>query len=482
MRFPPKLLFPAALPLLILAGCTAGPDYHGPEAARPVSPAANFARTPADISPHAPAAANWWTALADPVLDALETRALAANPGVAVAEARVLQARAALRTERANTLPKVNASAIYVHADVPGVNLGSSNDGSSDGGDSQSLNFYNLGFDASWEIDLWGGRRRGMEAARAQFEAAQANVADAQVSLTAEIAQAYVNLRDRQQRIALAQQATARQQEMLRLTEQRRAQGTASALEVEQQRNQLEQSDAALLPLSAERDAYLNALATLAGEAPGALDGMLAAPAPVPLPPAQVAVGDPAALLKRRPDIRAAERQFAAATARIGVAEAARFPSLSFMGLIGIGGTNPGDLVDLGTLAAIAMPRLSWSFLDFGRNAARVGQAEGVRDEAAAQYRQAVLNALRDSEDALSRFGADRLSVASAARSKASADRTAALTRQRFDAGTATRIQLLDAERQSLSAAQALTQGTAAMTADYIALQKALGLGWKSGI
>ena len=321
-----------------------------------------------------------------------------------------------------------------------------------------------------------------MEAARAQFEAAQANVADAQVSLTAEIAQAYVNLRDRQQRIALAQQATARQQEMLRLTEQRRAQGTASALEVEQQRNQLEQSDAALLPLSAERDAYLNALATLAGEAPGALDGMLAAPAPVPLPPAQVAVGDPAALLKRRPDIRAAERQFAAATARIGVAEAARFPSLSFMGLIGIGGTNPGDLVDLGTLAAIAMPRLSWSFLDFGRNAARVGQAEGVRDEAAAQYRQAVLNALRDSEDALSRFGARRLSVASAARSKASADRTAALTRQRFDAGTATRIQLLDAERQSLSAAQALTQGTAAMTADYIALQKALGLGWQSGI
>ncbi|WP_172451964.1 TolC family protein, partial [Sphingobium sp. SA916] len=201
--------------------------------------------------------------------------------------------------------------------------------------------------------------------------------------------------------------------------------------------------------------------------------------APVPLPPAQVAVGDPAALLRRRPDIRAAERQFAAATARIGVAEAARFPSLSFMGLIGIGGTDPGDLVDLDTLAAIAMPRLSWSFLDFGRNAARVGQAEGVRDEAAAQYRQAVLNALRDGEDALSRFGARRLSVASAARSKASAERAAALMRQRFEAGTATRIQLLDAERQSLSAAQALTQGTAAMTADYIALQKALGLGWQ---
>ncbi|WP_172451760.1 TolC family protein, partial [Sphingobium sp. SA916] len=240
-------------------------------------------------------AAAWWTALGDPVLDALESRALAASPGVAVAEARVRQARASLRTERANALPNVNASALYVHATVPGVDLGNSEEDSSDGGDSQSLNFYNLGFDASWEVDLWGGRRRGVEAARAQVEAAQANVADAQVSLTAEIAQAYVNLRDRQQRIALAQQATARQREMLRLTEQRHAGGTASALEVEQQRNQLEQSDAALLPLSAERDAYLNALATLAGEAPGALDAMLAAPAPVPLPPAQVAVGDPAA-------------------------------------------------------------------------------------------------------------------------------------------------------------------------------------------
>ncbi|MCB4860678.1 efflux transporter outer membrane subunit [Sphingobium sp. PNB] len=479
MRFPQTVLPPAILPLLTLAACTAGPDYQGPEAARPVSPAARFVRTPADAGPQAPAAAAWWTALGDPVLDALESRALAASPGVAVAEARVRQARASLRTERANALPNVNASALYVHATVPGVDLGNSEEDSSDGGDSQSLNFYNLGFDASWEVDLWGGRRRGVEAVRAQVEAAQANVADAQVSLTAEIAQAYVNLRDRQQRIALAQQATARQREMLRLTEQRHAGGTASALEVEQQRNQLEQSDAALLPLSAERDAYLNALATLAGEAPGALDAMLAAPAPVPLPPAQVAVGDPAALLRRRPDIRAAERQFAAATARIGVAEAARFPSLSFMGLIGIGGTDPGDLVDLDTLAAIAMPRLSWSFLDLGRNAARVGQAEGVRDEAAAQYRQAVLNALRDGEDALSRFGARRLSVASAARSKASAERAAALMRQRFEAGTATRIQLLDAERQSLSAAQALTQGTAAMTADYIALQKALGLGWQ---
>jgi len=479
MRFPLTALPLLALSLLALAACTAGPDYRGPEMAKPVSPGAQFVRASDDSRTEAPAAAAWWRALGDPVLDALETRALAANPGVAVAQARVKQARASLRSERANALPSANASALFVHATLPGVDLGNSDESDQSGGGGQSLNFYNLGFDASWEVDLWGGKRRGVEAARAQFEAAQANVADAQVSLTAEIAQAYVNLRDRQQRIALAQEALARQREMLRLTEQRHARGTASALELEQQRNLVEQGDAALLPLGAERDAYLNALATLAGEAPGALDAMLTAPAAVPLPPTEVAVGDPAALLKRRPDVRAAERQFAAATAKIGVAEAARFPSLSFMGLIGIGGTNPGDLVDFDQLAAIAMPRLSWSFLDFGRNAARAEQAKGAQDEAAAQYRQIVLNALRDSEDALSRFGARRLSVASAARSKASVDRTAALMRQRFEAGTATRIQLLDAERQSLSAAQTLSQGMAAMTADYIALQKALGLGWR---
>lgn len=469
----------SALVLFALAACTAGPDYQGPETAKPVTPGAQFVRAQQDMRAQAPEARNWWTTLGDPVLDAIESRALAGNPGVAVAEARVRQARASLRSEKADALPSANAQALYVHATVPGLDLGSSDGGSSSGNDSQSLNFYNLGFDASWEVDLWGGKRRGVEAARAQLGAAQANVADAQVSLTADIAQAYVSLRDRQQRMTLAQDALARQREMLRLTEQRHARGTASALELEQQRNLVEQGDAALLPLAAERDAYLNALATLAGEAPGALDAMLEAPAAVPLPPAEVAVGDPAALLKRRPDVRAAERQFAAATAKIGVAQAARFPSLSFMGLIGIGGTRPGDIFDFDKLAAIAMPHLSWNFLDFGRNAARVGQAEGARDEAAAQYRQAVLGALRDGEDALSRFGTRRLSVASAARSKASADRSVALMRQRFEAGTATRIQLLDAERQSLSAAQTLTQATAALTTDYIALQKALGLGWQ---
>lgn len=465
--------------LVLLSACTVGPNYQGPESAGAVAPPAKFVRAQPETVAAQPVVASWWTGLRDPMLDHLEARALAGNPNIAVAEARLRQARAGLRLERANQLPNANAQAMGVFARLPGIDLGGAEAGTQGGGgDSESLQFYNLGFDASWEVDLFGLRRRGVEAARASLGRAEAGVADVQVSLTAEVAQAYVALRDRQQRLALGQATAERQRRMLALTQERYGAGTTSALEVERLRTQLEQTDATLVPLTAERDAYLNALAILVGEAPGALDTMLVTPGRVPLPPAQVAVGDPAALLQRRPDIRAAERQLAQSNARIGVAEAQRFPQISLMGMLGLGGTDPGDVFDTGNLFTLGMPRLSWNFLDFGRNAARVEQAKGVRDEAAAQYRASVLTALRDAEDALSRYGARRRTVASAARTRASADRAAALQQQRYAAGTATLIDTLDAERQRLSAEQSLAQATAAMTSDFIALQKALGLGW----
>lgn len=467
----------AMVSLGALSACTVGPDYQGPASAGAATPGAGFARAGADASAASPSVSQWWGGLGDPLLDDLERRALAANPDVQAAQARVTQARAGLRLERANALPSGNAQATYLHAEVPGVDLGGSGSGGG-GSDATALNFFNLGFDASWEIDLFGGRRRGVEAARAQLAAAEADVADAQVSLTAEVAQAYVNLRDRQARLQLAHDAADRHARMLDLTRQRFDRGTASALDVERLRNLSEQSAAAIAPLEADRDAYLNALAVLIGEAPGAVDAQLSTPRVVPLPPASVAVGDPAALLQRRPDVRAAERRLAAATARIGVAEAAKFPKISFLGLIGIGGTDPGDMFDLGNLSAIAAPRLTWNVLDFGRNAASVGQAQGARDEAAARYRAVVLGALRDAEDSLSRYDAARRNAASAARVKASAGRAAALMRQRYEAGTATLIDTLDAERQALQAEQALSQASAQMTAGYVAIQKALGLGW----
>lgn len=459
----------------LLAGCTVGPNYAGPPKVGTIGDTpAPFVRGGAAVTNAAPALAPWWESLGDATLNQIEQRALADSPSVSVAQARVKQARGALRLERANLLPNGSANASYVHAELPGVNLGN---GGGSGGNS-SLDFYNAGFDASWEIDLFGGQRRNAQAAGASLEAAEANVADAQVQLTAEIGQSYVGLRDVQARLALVRQTADFQRRMLDLTRQRQARGVASGLDVERLDGQLRATEAQVAPLEADAEAYMNALAVLAGQQPGALDDLVKAPQALPLPPAEVAVGDPAALLQRRPDIRAAERRLASSTAKIGAAEAARFPRLSFMGLIGIGGSKPSALTDFDNISALAMPQLSWSFLDFGRNAARVDQAKGARDEAEASYRQTVLGALRDAEDALTRFGRRRETLAAQAQVKASADRAAALMQQRYRAGTATLIDTLDAERQRVAAEQNLAATAAQVSNDYIALQKALGLGW----
>jgi NodT family efflux transporter outer membrane factor (OMF) lipoprotein len=430
----------------------------------------------APVTAQAPAA-RWWESLNDPVLTGLVDKAIAANPDAQAAKARLRQARSALGLEKANSAPSVNAMAVYARAHLPPFNLGGSSDSSNNNG-STDLNLYNLAFDASWEIDLFGGQRRKTEAARATAQAAEASLADVQVSLSAEVVQAYVNLRDRQQRMALNAASITRQEQMLDLTRQRVERGTASGIEFSRLSTQLDGTRAQAVPLNAERDAYLDELATLIGEEPGALDAQLGAVAPLPLPPATVDIGDPAALLQRRPDIRAAERTLAADTAKIGAAEAARFPRLSFMGLIGIGGTSLSDLGHLDDFVALAAPQLSWNFLDFGRNRARIGQAEAVRDEAEAKYRATVLAALRDAEGSLSRFRYRRIEVATLTRAKVSADEAARLSTQRYTAGTSSLIDLLDAQRQQIAAEQNLSVAQAGLTSDFIAIQKSLGLGW----
>ena len=464
-----------------LSGCTVGPNYAGPPKAASAENAA-FARADANAVSTAPPVAEWWKTLGDAALDELEAKALAGNTDVAAAEAKLRQAGATLGEERANLAPKASASAMYAHAHVPGLDLGSSDSSSGDSGggsSSSDLNLYNLGVNASWEIDLFGGQRRAIEAARATYEANDASLADVQVSLSAQVASTYLNLRDRQQRIALGEQSLALQEEALGLTRQRRDAGTATAMDVTQAEGQLASARARLAPLKADRDAYLNALAVLTGQEPGAVDAALGASGDIPLPPATVAVGDPASLIAHRPDVRQAERTLAANTAKIGQAEAARFPRLSFMGLIGIGGTKFGDLTNLDDFVGLAAPQLSWNFLDFGRNKAKVTKAEAVRDEAEARYRGAVLKALQDAEDSLARYREGRIQVAELARARDKAAQAETLTAQRFAAGTATRIALLNARNDRNSAEQNLVSARAQLTAGYVSIQKSLGLAWK---
>ena len=469
-RSVPPLLFLGAL-----AGCVAGPAYEGPPTATgSAAIPARFAHAEA-ASPEAVAPAAWWTAFNDPILDDLESRALAGSPDIAAAGARVRTARAALRIERANALPNSNAQLSTIQAHLPGVQINQNNGSGSSGDD--NFDFYNAGFDASWEIDLFGGQHRKIEAARASLAAIEADAADARLSLTAEVAMAYAELRDRQQRIALAHADSDIQHRSLALLEQRFGRGAVSTLDVERMRAMVETGDADLAPLIAEAESRANALAILTGAAPGSLDAMLAPVASVPLPPAAVAVGDPGALLQRRPDIRAAERRLAAETARIGVARAARFPQVRLFGIVGLGGSSPSDIGDFDKVALLAAPTLQWDVLDFGRGAARVRQAEGKRDEAEAAYRETVLAALRDAQDALTRFGQRRLAVASLARASAAAERAVTFTRQRFDAGTITMLDLYMVEREALAAQQRLVASRALLARDFIALQKALGLG-----
>jgi len=473
----------ACLLITVMTGCTVGPTYRGAPIAAPRAAAASrFLRAGDAPVAASPPTARWWLALGDPMLDTLEDKALGAFPNLDAARARLRQARASLREQKANLLPKGSASGLYAHARFPGLNLESQSSETSGqdsgGGGSSSIDLYNLGFDASWEVDLFGGRRRAVEAARATAEGAEADLADVLVSLTAEVAQAYANIRDRQHRIALNDRSVVLQARMLALTNQRYERGTASRLDVERLSQQLDVTRADATPLNAEHDAYLDELATLTGDEPGALDSAMATPGPLPLPPAQIAIGDPAGMLRRRPDIRAAERTLAADTAKIGQADAARFPSLSFMGIVGIGGTSPSDLTKLDDFTALLAPQLNWSFLDFGRNLAKVHQAEGVRDEAEAKYRSTVLAALRDAEDTLSRFRYRRITVATLARAKDSADATATLSHQRYVAGTTTMIDWLDAQRRQIAAEQDLSTAEVALTGDFVAIEKALGLGW----
>lgn len=472
----------AAAAMLMLSGCTTvGPDYADPPAVAAEALAqGRFARDDGvhDDAAASPLRSRWWSALNDPVLDALIDEALSQSPTLQAAEARLRAARAALGAQEAADRPKGSATALGA-----GVWQGPGTDHET------SLHLYSVGFDATWEVDLFGGTRRAVESASASAQAVQADLADAQVSLTAEVASTYVGLRAQQRRQALLRGTADDEAQALALVRQRRDQGVSSADDVEQRAQQAEATQASLADLAAQIAASLDRLALLTGQAPGALDARLMPPASSassmstagvawPQVPSTVAIGDPAALLRRRPDLRAAERRLAGHTAQIGQETAKYFPKLSLLGNVGVAATSPGQLLRADNLALAAVPYLSWNFLDFGRTAAAVRQAEAGRDEALANYRAAVLGALQDANTSLARFGRQRQAVAHLQAQQDSTDRAFELARQRRAAGAASQIDLLDARRRDIDARLKSLDGEAELLKDFVALQKSLGLGW----
>jgi len=480
-----------------LAGCIVGPDYRGPQAAAPLAGGgAGFHRAPADGVSNAPGVADWWAALHDDQLNALIDEAVRNSPDIQIAQARLRQARSALKLNQANGGPKGSASALALRTrspdisgllDAAGVNPAASNGAPADttSHGRGPLTLYDIGFDATWEVDLFGGTRRAVEAASAEAEASEANLDDAHVSLAAEVAQVYVGLRDMQLRYALMRQSAQLQQKMLELSQQRRARGAASDADIDQLRSQLEGTQATLIPIDAQIEQAMDALAVLCGAEPGTLDARLKAgdqPPPLPQLPQTVAIGNPADVLRQRPDIRAAERGLASSSAQIGAKTASFFPKLTLIGDIGFAATDPGHLLrkDSGTWAIA--PYLSWDFLDFGRKDATIRQARGAYDEAQAQYRKVVLGALQDAETSLSRYGHQRDNVLSLKKVQALTEHTVGYDEQRYQVGAASLIDRYASQRNALTARQNTIAGEAELVKDFIALQKSLGLGWQGGL
>ncbi|MEJ0008309.1 MAG: efflux transporter outer membrane subunit [Steroidobacteraceae bacterium] len=468
---------------LILAGCTVGPDYHGAPSVASTSKA--FVR--GDVATaNAEPIARWWTALGDAELNHLIDTTLAANPGIDVARARVREARANLRQQTATGLPTTGTTGAYLRTGNVSSLLGSSASSSGDAGGSSSsatssggaLNLYVVGFDATWELDFFGGNRRAVEGASATVDASAARVADAIVSLTAEVTQSYIELCDARQRQALTQQNIDIESHLLDLMKVRRAGGTATDLDVVRVTNQLDTTRATLPAIRAAIIEQLNRLSALTGHAPGELDGELANVGPVPAPPATTNIGDPATLLRRRPDIRVAERELAQHTAAVGQSVAAQFPKVNLVGTLGFFATHPEDLFNSGNFTYLAGPLLQWTPWDFGRNRARIAQANASRDEAEADYRQTVLNALADAETSLARYGQQRDAVADLGLARASAEESYRLTQIRLRGGTATTTDVLDADTLRKQADLNYQEGLAQLTQDFVGLQKSLGLGW----
>jgi NodT family efflux transporter outer membrane factor (OMF) lipoprotein len=415
----------------------------------------------------------WWTQLNDQELNELIDRALKASPSIDVAAARLRAARSALSQERAKELPNTGASAAFARAHGLTSAIGaSSSNGTND------TDIYVIGFDATWEVDLFGAHRRAVEGAAASLDASRANLRDVYVSLSSEVAQAYIQLRDAQQRVTLTERNSEIERQLLDLTKRRRAAGTASDLDVARLTNQVDTTQATLGPLQTTVVVQMDRLALLTGNTPGTLDQELTAPAAVPLPPEAIPIGDPAGMIRRRPDIAAAERKLAQQTATIGQDMAALFPKLTLLGDVGFAAPRPSGLFEASSFTWVAAPLLQWSPFDFGRNKAKIQMARDNRDEAEADYRRTVLAALQDAESSLNRYGRQRNTVGDYAKARTSAEQVYALTEVRMRNGVASTTDLLDADSRRVQAQLNYQQAMAEMSTDFVAMQKSLGLGW----
>ncbi len=461
--------------LLALSACAVGPTYEKP--AISLAPLHSKAPIAARSASAPPPLESWWSGFNDPELSRIVERALAQNLDLAAALARVEQARAAAREAGARLAPTVNANAqaATIHQSLESQ---TGRIASRLPGFDRDASLYDAGLGAGWEVDLFGGLRRGAEAARAEAQAAEAERLGARVSVAAEAADAYFHVRGDQARLAVAADQIATNARLLELVRLRFAKGLATNREVAQAEALLSQARASVQPLQIDLQAQLNRLDVLMGVQPGAFAAELNTPSEISAAPGIDADEKPVDVLRRRPDVIAAERRVAAANARVGQSIAEYYPKISLSGLLGFESASPDHLFRAATYQPQAVAGLRWRLFDFGRIDAEVRQARGAEAEALARYRLSVLHAAEDVENAFTSLAQLEAHQDELVREVAALRRARDLAQSAHLRGAIALTDVLDADRQLLSAQGELAQTRADAARAAVQSFRALGGGW----
>lgn len=475
------LAHPRSLALLlslgVLTGCAVGPDYRPPEIALSSTFLGQEAVDHRQVQQQADLTI-WWAAFDDPLLTHFISLALEQNLDIAQAAARVAQSRASLRYADAALLPAANVSTIAARAyQSVETQLGQLLNATP--GFDRSGSAYEANIGASWEIDVFGGLRRGQEAARAAYEASEAGAVATRLAVAAQTADVYVTLRGLQARIAIARQQVETRRQLLAMVRLQYEKGIAAELQMNQAEGSLTQAEAQIPILEAGLDAAMNALDVLLGVQPGTYRTELAAVAPVPVAPGLAETGTPADMIRRRPDLIAAERRLAAANARIGVAVSEYYPKLSLAGLLGSAtAIASGNLFTGAASQAYGVLGLRWRLFDFGRVDAQIAAARGQEAEVLAAYRLAVLRAAEDVENAFSALVKREAQVGILTRGESSFARARENSFAAYQGGVVSLIEVLDADGNLLQARDAKAQAQTEAARAAIASFRALGGGW----
>ncbi|MCK0196723.1 efflux transporter outer membrane subunit [Ancylobacter sp. 6x-1] len=449
-----------------LAGCAVGPDYKAPNLVLPAKWGTTHKTTLADGANPAnqpPQLARWWERLNDKTLNSLVEEAVVGNLDVASAKARVREARASRKQALASLAPTLDGSGSYQRGKSAGGSEGDA---------------FNGGLDASWELDLFGANRRTAEAAKYGLDAAEEDLRNTLLTLIGDVATSYIEARGYQARLALAQRTAQSQRETAGLTRTKFQAGSASAVDVANAEGQAASTEANIPELRSAFQQTVHELSVLLGLPPATLNERLARSAPIPTPRFPIPTGVPANVLLSRPDVRLAERQLAQYTARVGAAEAARYPDVSLTGDISTAGVKVGDLGKSSSISWSFGPSVSVPIFNAGSLQAAVEYAQAQRDEYFIAYRASVLAALQDVENANVAMQQERIKNRSLASSAASYRQATSLSRSLYQSGSSSFLDVLDAERSLYSAEDSYLASRVAIATDYVALNKALGGGW----